>query len=61
MAARSFTPDETTDKAIILITDGENHEDDAIGAAKAAADYQTADNDHDGVGLVVEKFILEEN
>ena len=38
LAARSFTPDETTDKAIILITDGENHEDDAIGAAKAAAD-----------------------
>ena len=28
----------TTDKAIILITDGENHEDDAIGAAKAAAE-----------------------
>ena len=42
LAARSFTPDETPDKAIILITDGENHEDDAIGAAKAAADYQTA-------------------
>ena len=38
MAARSFTPDETTDKAIILITDGENHEDDAIGAAKASAE-----------------------
>lgn len=38
LAARSFTPNETTDKAIILITDGENHEDDAIGAAKAAAE-----------------------
>ena len=38
LAARSFTPDETTDKAIILITDGENHEDDAIGAAKVAAE-----------------------
>ena len=38
LAARSFTPDETTDKAIILITDGENHEDDAIGAAKAGAE-----------------------
>ena len=38
LAARSFTPDETTDKAIILITDGENHEDDAIGDAKAAAE-----------------------
>lgn len=38
LAARSFTPSETSDKAIILITDGENHEDDAVGAAKAAAD-----------------------
>ena len=38
LAARSFTPNETTDKTIILITDGENHEDDAIGAAKAAAE-----------------------
>ncbi len=38
LAARSFTPDDTTDKAIILITDGENHEDDAVGAAKAAAE-----------------------
>ena len=36
LAARSFTPNETTDKAIILITDGENHEDDAAAAAKAA-------------------------
>ena len=38
MAVRSFTPSETSDKAIILITDGENHEDDAAGAAKAAAE-----------------------
>ena len=27
---------------------------------KAAADYITADNEHDGVGLAVEKFILRE-
>ena len=27
---------------------------------KAAASYLTADNDHDGVGLAVEKFILNE-
>ena len=27
---------------------------------KAAAKYLTADNDHDGVGLAVEKFILNE-
>lgn len=38
LALRSFTPNETSDKAIILITDGENHEDDAIGAAKAASE-----------------------
>jgi Ca-activated chloride channel family protein len=38
LAVRSFTPSETSDKAIILITDGENHEDDAIGAAKKAAE-----------------------
>lgn len=36
LAVRSFTPDESTDKAIIIITDGENHEDDAQGAAQAA-------------------------
>ncbi|MEG1748394.1 MAG: VWA domain-containing protein [Tannerellaceae bacterium] len=38
LAARSFTPSETSDKTIILITDGENHEDDAVGAAKSAAE-----------------------
>ncbi|MDD2436145.1 MAG: VWA domain-containing protein [Massilibacteroides sp.] len=38
LAARSFTPNESSDKTIILITDGENHEDDAIGAAKSAAE-----------------------
>ena len=36
LAIRSFTPNETTEKTIILITDGENHEDDAIGATKKA-------------------------
>lgn len=38
LAVRSFTPSETSDKTIILITDGENHEDDAIGAATKAAE-----------------------
>jgi Ca-activated chloride channel family protein len=38
MALRSFTPSETTEKSIVLITDGENHEDDALGATKAAAE-----------------------
>jgi len=37
MALRSFTPSEESEKAIIVITDGENHEDDAVGAAQAAA------------------------
>ena len=37
LAMKSFTPDEAADKAIIVITDAENHEDDAVGAAKEAA------------------------
>lgn len=36
LAVRSFTPNEESQKAIVLITDGENHEDDAVGAATAA-------------------------
>ena len=36
LAVRSFTPNESTEKAIVLITDGENHEDDAKGAAASA-------------------------
>ncbi|MDR1371245.1 MAG: VWA domain-containing protein [Dysgonamonadaceae bacterium] len=38
LAMRSFTPSETSEKTIVLITDGENHEDDALGATKAAAE-----------------------
>jgi Ca-activated chloride channel family protein len=38
LALRSFTPNESSEKTIILITDGENHEDDAQGAAKAASE-----------------------
>ena len=38
LAVRSFTPNESTEKTVILITDGENHEDDATGAAKAAVE-----------------------
>lgn len=37
LAVRSFTPREGVGKAIIVITDGENHEDGAIEAAKDAA------------------------
>ena len=36
LAVRSFTPNEASEKAIVLITDGENHEDDAQGAASNA-------------------------
>ena len=36
LAVRSFTPNESSEKAIVLITDGENHEDDAQGAAANA-------------------------
>lgn len=36
LAVRSFTPNEESSKAIVLITDAENHEDDAAGAAAAA-------------------------
>jgi Ca-activated chloride channel family protein len=39
MAVQSFSmQDKTKDKAIIIISDGENHEDDAVEAAKSAAD-----------------------
>ena len=36
LAAKSFTPDTEASKAIIIITDGENHQDDAVLAAKKA-------------------------
>lgn len=36
LALRSFTPNPESSKAIIIITDGENHEDDAVGAATEA-------------------------
>ena len=38
LAMKSFTPESEASKAIIIITDGENHEDDAIGMAEAAKD-----------------------
>ena len=36
LAAKSFTPETETSKAIIVITDGENHQDDAVAAARVA-------------------------
>jgi Ca-activated chloride channel family protein len=38
LAVESFGKDEGKNKAIIIITDGENHEDDAVKAAAAAAE-----------------------
>jgi Ca-activated chloride channel family protein len=40
LARNSFTPESKTSKAIIVITDGENHEDDAIEMAKLAAENE---------------------
>lgn len=37
LASRSFTPGEAKSKAIIIITDGENHEDDPVVAAEKAS------------------------
>ena len=37
LAMNSFTPDQSADKAIIVITDAENHEDDSVQMAKEAA------------------------
>jgi Ca-activated chloride channel family protein len=37
LGIRSFSPGEGKSKAIILITDGENHDDDAVSAAEEAA------------------------
>jgi len=38
LARRSFTPNGEANKAIIIITDGENHEDDAVASAQAAVE-----------------------
>lgn len=38
LASRSFSPEADKSKAVIVITDGENHEEGAIEAAKAAAE-----------------------
>ena len=36
LAMRSFSPSETTKKSIIIVTDGESHDDDSKGAAELA-------------------------
>jgi Ca-activated chloride channel family protein len=38
LGMRSFSPESDKSKALIIITDGENHEDDAMTATRAAAD-----------------------
>lgn len=42
LAIKSFGTKDKAGRAIIVITDGENHEDDAIGAAKLATDNDIA-------------------
>jgi len=37
LGIRSFSPESDKSRALIIITDGENHEDDAVEAARAAA------------------------
>lgn len=44
LALRSFTPNETSDKTIILITDGENHEAGSIEAVEEAAERKVKVN-----------------
>jgi Ca-activated chloride channel family protein len=50
LAAKSFSPDNKSGKAIIVISDGENHEDDVVGAASAAS-KNGINVDAVGVGL----------
>jgi Ca-activated chloride channel family protein len=38
LGIRSFTPDSDKSRALIIITDGENHEDDAVEKAREAAE-----------------------
>lgn len=38
LAVKSFSPDSESSKAIIIITDGENHEENAVEAARIAGD-----------------------
>ena len=38
LASKSFTPSGNANRAIIVITDGENHEDDPVASAKNASD-----------------------
>ena len=52
MATRSFSPREGVGKAIIIITDGENHEGGAIEAAKAAGRSNDFRKDREGNVIV---------
>ena len=67
LAARSFTPNESSDKAIVLITDGENHEDDAIAVAQKAAEmgiriYTIGIGTPEGAPIEIDgEFVKDEN
>jgi Ca-activated chloride channel family protein len=51
LAAKSFSPETKSGKAIVVITDGENHEDDAVGAATTAATEKGISVYTVGIGL----------
>lgn len=58
LAMRSFTPGSDKSRALILITDGENHEDDPVAKAKEAAEagiviYSIGVGSPDGVPISV--------
>ncbi|KAA6302137.1 MAG: hypothetical protein EZS26_001738 [Candidatus Ordinivivax streblomastigis] len=44
LAMKSFSPSETSEKTIILITDAEDHEDNAVGASEEAAKQEITVN-----------------
>ena len=46
MAARSFSVQSENSRAIIVITDGENHEDDPVSVAKDVADAEREQPGH---------------
>ena len=65
-AAKSFSAQSEHSRAIILITDGENHEDDAVAAAKEAAEagikvYAIGVGSADGVPIPTDDGLLRDN
>lgn len=67
LAASSFSSESDGSRAIVMITDGENHEDDALGAARAAAErginiYTIGMGTPEGAPVMIDgDFIKDEN